>query len=57
MTDSREIKKNILYNFLRILPDLKKKYSSKQGVLKCKICGEPSSSGVCGSCNIIERLK
>ena len=57
MPNNRDIKKNILYNFLRILPDLKREHSSRGGVLSCRICGEPSSSNICSSCKIIERLK
>ncbi len=56
MPDNREIKKNIVHNFLEILPKLKKEYSQKSGLLSCTVCGEPTSSSVCTSCKIIKKL-
>ncbi len=56
MPNNREIKKNIVYNFLEILPKLKKEFSQKSGLLKCMVCGEPTSSEVCNSCKIIKKL-
>ncbi len=57
LSNSREVKENIVDNFLEISPKLKKQYNIKSGLLSCELCGEPTSSSVCTSCKIIEKLK
>jgi uncharacterized protein (TIGR00269 family) len=44
------IKKNIITNFLDILPELKKKYKSKDKIKLCKSCGYPGKTDTCNTC-------
>ncbi|MEM4267306.1 MAG: TIGR00269 family protein [Candidatus Woesearchaeota archaeon] len=48
-------KKNIINNFLSILPILKKRYETKEGANICKSCGEPCSKSVCRVCSILAK--
>lgn len=50
-------KENILNNFLAILPKLKKHYSTTDGPVECKYCGEPSKSEICKTCKLLDELK
>jgi uncharacterized protein (TIGR00269 family) len=51
-----KVKENIVINFLKMLPLLKKKYS-KGIILSCSYCGEPSSDKICTTCKIMANLK
>lgn len=51
------IKINIVNNFLRMLPNLRKKYKNKEELRHCNICGEPSRKAVCKMCELIKILK
>jgi len=55
--ENHDAKKNIVDYFMRILPKLKKKYSSKGKISYCERCGEPSKSNVCRACQIISSVK
>lgn len=50
-------KYNIVSNFLKILPKLKKNFYRMQGVKLCDNCGEPSRLKYCKSCSLIDELK
>ncbi len=51
-----KIKRNIVDNFLKLLPRLKASY--KQSKMDyCKKCGEPSKKEMCSACILIERIK
>ena len=50
------VKKNIIDYFMKILPDLKKKYKNQE-FRHCKKCGEPSRAEVCRTCQIIGEIK
>jgi len=54
-----KLKLNIVNNFLKILPELRRKflaYNSK--IFYCEICGEPSRNEVCKKCEILRlRIK
>ncbi|MCS7134396.1 MAG: TIGR00269 family protein [Candidatus Pacearchaeota archaeon] len=48
--------KNAIVNcMLKILPFLKQTYSDSE-ILECKKCGEPSASGQCKACFLLEKL-
>lgn len=51
--DNPRIKENIIKNFLKLLPRLKKSYSSMEKIDYCRSCGEPSRGKMCNTCNII----
>jgi len=57
LPNSRDIKKNIVDNFLEILPKLKNKYLKEGKLCICDKCGEPSSEEVCTTCKLLENLK
>lgn len=48
---SSDVKINIINNFLKMLPHLRKRYSNA-GISHCKICHEPSSRQICKACSI-----
>lgn len=50
-------KQNIVNNFLKLLPRLKKKFAATADIRHCSSCGEPSSSGLCKACVYIAALK
>lgn len=51
-----DVKRNIIKNFLKILPKLKAG-CKKQPLRYCKRCGEPSKKDSCNACLLIERIK
>jgi uncharacterized protein (TIGR00269 family) len=50
-------KHNILVNFLKVLPKLKKKYSKNAEIKHCISCAEPSSREICNACSYVKTLK
>lgn len=54
---NKEIKENIIKNFLWLLPGLRKKYKPNEKLKYCEICGEPSRNKVCKRCNLIKILR
>ena len=53
-------KQNIINNFLKILPQLKKYATTadiKSGIKYCGSCGEPSSNELCKACVYVNSLK
>ncbi len=50
-------KKNIVNNFLKLLPQLKKKYAAVADIKYCSSCGEPSSNELCKACIYVNSLK
>src|SRR3989344_2059644 len=52
-----QIKYSIVNSFLEILPVIKEKYKTTQEIKICKKCKEPSSSPICNTCKILERIK
>jgi uncharacterized protein (TIGR00269 family) len=57
LPEHKQIKKNIVMNYLKVLPSLQKKYLKSKAVIRCKLCGEPSSEDVCAPCRLINQLK
>jgi len=51
-----DVKKNIIDNFMKMLPSLKKQYGNQKYTL-CIKCGEPSRGEVCRTCQIIGELQ
>lgn len=51
------VKHGLVNNFLKMLPILKREYSSKRSIGRCKICGNPSAGEVCRACMVRERIK
>jgi len=51
-----DIKKNIIDNFLEILPELKKTFTSKGDLIYCEICKEPSRNKICKMCELMKHL-
>ena len=47
-----KIKQNIIQNFLKILPELKKRLWENK-VIYCKICEEPSRNEICKKCELL----
>ncbi|MBI2580491.1 TIGR00269 family protein [Candidatus Woesearchaeota archaeon] len=50
-------KQNIINNFLKLLPRLKKKYAAVADIAHCSSCGEPSSNELCKACVYVNSLK
>ncbi len=50
-------KQNIVENFLKLLPRLKKRYSAEASISHCSTCGEPSSNELCKACIYVNSLK
>ncbi|MBS3090148.1 TIGR00269 family protein [Candidatus Pacearchaeota archaeon] len=51
-----KVKKNIISNFLEILPRLQNYFLDKtEKLVYCKVCGEPSRNNVCKACQLLER--
>ena len=56
--NEREVKQNIVNNFLKILPKLKKEAKKqKYEIKKCAKCKEPSQREICNACVILDKLK
>jgi len=51
-----DAKKNIIGNFMKLLPELKIKYKGQE-YRYCDRCGEPSKGKVCRTCQIIEGVR
>jgi uncharacterized protein (TIGR00269 family) len=51
-----KVKRNIVNYFMRILPELKKRYRT-EGYTYCSRCGEPSKGKVCRTCQIVGEIK
>jgi uncharacterized protein (TIGR00269 family) len=51
------IKKNIVHNFILMLPRVRKIYEKNTIIERCDICGEPSANKVCTTCNLLNTLK
>ena len=52
-----DVKKNIISNFLEILPLLKKNFKTIEEPMHCVKCSEPSKNKVCMTCQILEKIK
>ncbi len=52
-----KIKINIVNNFLKLLPKMRKQYKTKKKMKYCEICDEPSRKEVCSACKIIGLLE
>ncbi len=50
-------KLNIIKSFLRILPNLKKKYMTAEKLKSCELCGEPTNKNICNTCNLLIKIK
>lgn len=50
-------KQNVVENFLKLLPLLKKKHSGSAVMRHCESCGEPSSNEVCKACSYVASLR
>jgi len=56
----KNIKQNIVNNFLKLLPELRKNFTKsrkKKELGNCENCGEPAKNKLCRACEIIELLK
>ncbi|MBI5148089.1 adenine nucleotide alpha hydrolase family protein [Candidatus Pacearchaeota archaeon] len=48
------VKENIVNNFIKILPKLRREFFDKQKkVIYCSVCGEPSRNEICSVCNLV----
>ncbi len=54
--NNKDIKHNIITNFIKMLPNLKKKYSTNKKINLCEYCKEPSKNQVCKSCQLISLI-
>lgn len=50
-------KLNLIRNFLKILPKLKKQYATNKKINYCENCQEPSKKALCRTCEILSILK
>lgn len=53
--ENKDVKENLVKNFLVIQKDLKKKVG--KDLLYCRVCGEPSRNEVCKVCRMMKTLK
>lgn len=54
--DCPGMKRNLVNNFLNILPNLREQYTTGEKVAYCGVCGEPSRNEVCGACNLMRMI-
>lgn len=53
----KDVKMNLVKNFMVMLPILRKAYSPKGSLKYCSVCGEPSRNDVCKRCDLMKVLK
>lgn len=53
----KDVKFNIVNNFLRMLPKLKKHYETGEEIASCSKCGEPARGSVCKTCQLLGMIK
>ena len=53
----KNIKKNIVNNFLRNINKYKQYYADERHLKYCKKCGEPAKWSVCRTCQILDKIK
>lgn len=51
-----ETKVEVVNDFLKRLPELRKKYMTKEKLAYCKLCGEPSRKDICKACFWVRKL-
>jgi len=56
-TKIKNIKKNILNDFTKVMPKYKKRFSTTKKLHHCSVCGEPAKQKICKSCKLIKILK
>jgi len=57
MKNGRKIKQNIVENFLKMLPKMRKYFNSENSALKyCTVCEEPSRNDICNRCKLMEKF-
>ena len=49
-----KVKMNIVKSFLKILPEIRKKYKVNENLEYCEKCGEPSRNKICKRCILLE---
>ncbi len=54
--DNTNIKQNIIQNFIKILPKLKKQFKTNKEINLCKYCKEPSKSDICKTCQLVSLI-
>ncbi len=52
-----EVKRKLVYNFLKRIEPMKREYNNMESVKQCKICGEATRTDLCKKCRIMELLK
>jgi uncharacterized protein (TIGR00269 family) len=52
-----KIRLNLVRNFLKMLPSLRKKYGTGGKIRECEMCGEPSRNRICRLCSLIGIMK
>jgi len=55
--ENKDIKNNIIKNFLKIQPKLKIYYKTDEKLNSCKNCAEPAKNKLCKTCEIINLVK
>lgn len=55
--ENPHIKKNIVHNFIEMLPTLQKAYKPKGEINYCQECGEPCRNKICKACSLINKIK
>ena len=53
----KDIKFNIVDNFLKIQASLKQHYKTKEKLKSCKECGEPARGDICKTCELIKLVR
>ncbi|MBW3003625.1 TIGR00269 family protein [Candidatus Woesearchaeota archaeon] len=54
---NKNIKYNIVNNFLKILPRLKQHFHTEEELKSCKKCGEPARKELCKTCELLKLVK
>lgn len=50
-------KRNIMNNFIKTLPSIKKEFKTEQLPNYCEVCSQPSHGKICRACQLLETLK
>ena len=56
MKNGREIKINIVNNFLKMLPNMRNLLRADNELKYCRVCGEPARQDTCNRCKLMEKF-
>ncbi len=52
-----DAQEKIISSFMKMLPKLRKQYSTMDEIKHCEKCGEPSSRDICNTCSLLDKIR